>query len=489
MSTATILATSNVATPSTKQHTGTEPASEGTERFSQVLDRQHDAQTLASTKQIPEHSQAKPVGQGAGKQASAKDTKDAKNDEQDSTATSEINEHAAGLPQLALDIAAQVKTLRGNGQAFGVAGRGAAEGDKLAGRHASAADAIARAATSAAGSQATTEDAELALAARAGMDLKDTLQGRAPGERMSASLERHELAARASNTKLVEDTASTRVSSLSAALPTAVTSSASADSSKAGASRLSKSSDLAPLGLPTFSGSTASTQPRTGDAFTKTLSATLAAANGNFQERAELFAASRSTDTGNGISRGDPTAGDNIGLQGAGQAAAGAPGASALSGTGPAASSLPGIATPLHSPQWSTDFGRQFVSMVKGGHNMPHTAELRLDPPELGPLRISINISDNVAHAVFVSPHAAVRQTLEQSLPHLQQLLADAGISLGQTSVSDQGQEAQNFDESLGNRSGARTTAAEARNGAGLDTSSAQPTRRPAPDALVDTFA
>jgi flagellar hook-length control protein FliK len=115
-----------------------------------------------------------------------------------------------------------------------------------------------------------------------------------------------------------------------------------------------------------------------------------------------------------------------------------------------ALATLPGIATPLQSPQWGAEFGRQFVSLTQGAHNMPHTAELRLDPPELGPLRISINISDNVAHAVFTSPHAAVRQTVENSLPQLQQLLAQAGISLGQTSVNDQGQADQSFNESFG---------------------------------------
>src|SRR5690606_27841483 len=109
----------------------------------------------------------------------------------------------------------------------------------------------------------------------------------------------------------------------------------------------------------------------------------------------------------------------------------------------------PGIATPLQNPQWASDFGRQFISLTQGSHTMPHTAELRLDPPELGPLRISINISDNVAHAIFVSPHAAVRQTVENALPQLQQLLAQAGISLGQTSVNDQAQSDQAYNESF----------------------------------------
>ncbi|PLC47995.1 hypothetical protein CR159_20585 [Pollutimonas subterranea] len=154
-----------------------------------------------------------------------------------------------------------------------------------------------------------------------------------------------------------------------------------------------------------------------------------------------------------------------------------------------ASATPPGIATPLQSPQWGAEFGRQFVSLTQGGHNMPHTAELRLDPPELGPLRISINISDNVAHAVFTSPHAAVRQTVENSLPQLQQLLAQAGISLGQTSVNDQGQTDQSFNDSFGASRKATTTVSDDAIGdvAGMDARS--PARSRAPDALVDTFA
>ena len=152
---------------------------------------------------------------------------------------------------------------------------------------------------------------------------------------------------------------------------------------------------------------------------------------------------------------------------------------------------LPGITLPLQSPQWASDFGRHFMSIAQGGQTMPHTAELRLDPPDLGPLRITINISDNVAHAVFVSPHAYVRQTVENALPQLQQLLAQAGISLGQTSVNDQGQPGQSFNESA-NGQGPRSAAASASarsTGSASDIAAIPVARALAPNALVDTFA
>jgi flagellar hook-length control protein FliK len=74
-------------------------------------------------------------------------------------------------------------------------------------------------------------------------------------------------------------------------------------------------------------------------------------------------------------------------------------------------------------------------------------------------------------------------------LPQLQQLLAQAGISLGQTSVSDQGQTDQSFNESFG---ASRKTTAASTDGAIGSTAgliSGPAARSRAPDALVDTFA
>ena len=146
------------------------------------------------------------------------------------------------------------------------------------------------------------------------------------------------------------------------------------------------------------------------------------------------------------------------------------------------------IATPVSSPQWGADLGRQFVSIVQGGLNTPHTAELRLDPPDLGPLRISISLSDNTAQASFVSPHAVVRQTVENALPQLQQALAQAGISLGQTSVSDQGQPEQAFNQETSGGKQNLQAAGGSQGVAGSVQQGVEP-RAINPNALVDTFA
>jgi flagellar hook-length control protein FliK len=51
-----------------------------------------------------------------------------------------------------------------------------------------------------------------------------------------------------------------------------------------------------------------------------------------------------------------------------------------------------------------------------------------------------LKISDNQATAVFTSPHSAVREAVENAMPKLREILADNGIALGNTTVSDQPQ-------------------------------------------------
>jgi len=100
------------------------------------------------------------------------------------------------------------------------------------------------------------------------------------------------------------------------------------------------------------------------------------------------------------------------------------------------------------SPDWGSGLAQQVTLMVKDGE---HTAQLRLDPPDLGPLEVRLSMArneDGVAHVQFVSPHAAVRDALEAALPELRSVLANNGITLGQASVGegytrDDGRQAQ----------------------------------------------
>lgn len=93
------------------------------------------------------------------------------------------------------------------------------------------------------------------------------------------------------------------------------------------------------------------------------------------------------------------------------------------------------IGAPLGSAAWPEEFSQKITWM---GTQQTQIAELQLNPPNLGPLNVVLKISDNQATALFTSPHGAVRDSIENALPKLREMLADNGITLGNATVSDQ---------------------------------------------------
>lgn len=93
------------------------------------------------------------------------------------------------------------------------------------------------------------------------------------------------------------------------------------------------------------------------------------------------------------------------------------------------------LTTPLGHSAWPAEFSQK-VSWISTQKNQ--VAELHLNPPDLGPVNIVLKISDNQATALFTSPHSAVRDAIESAIPKLRESLAENGITLGQTTVSDQ---------------------------------------------------
>ena len=70
--------------------------------------------------------------------------------------------------------------------------------------------------------------------------------------------------------------------------------------------------------------------------------------------------------------------------------------------------------------------------------NRMMTAELRLDPPDLGPLRVKISISDGQAQVSFVSQNGDVRSAIDQSVARLRELFEARDVELVNVDVSDQ---------------------------------------------------
>ncbi|MFT5721068.1 MAG: flagellar hook-length control protein FliK [Motiliproteus sp.] len=112
----------------------------------------------------------------------------------------------------------------------------------------------------------------------------------------------------------------------------------------------------------------------------------------------------------------------------------------------------PGFGQRFGSPAW-TSAASERISMM-AGQNIS-TAELRLDPPELGSLRIRLTLQGDQASLSFASPHAHVREALEQQMPRLREMLAEGGLQLGQADVSDQSQSQSASDDSQADTGGA----------------------------------
>jgi flagellar hook-length control protein FliK len=93
------------------------------------------------------------------------------------------------------------------------------------------------------------------------------------------------------------------------------------------------------------------------------------------------------------------------------------------------------ITTPLHDAHWSHDFSEKIVWMAKSDQQ---TAQININPPELGPMQIRLNLSGDQATAVFASQHAEVRQAIEEAMPRLREMLSSSGISLGEANVGAQ---------------------------------------------------
>ena len=124
-------------------------------------------------------------------------------------------------------------------------------------------------------------------------------------------------------------------------------------------------------------------------------------------------------------------------MAGSGETAFSFPSASLQPTPAATGASLPSaIGPPVSHPAWPSQLGQQLVQFAqKGGEQH---IQMKLHPAELGPLSISLKMTEHGAQAHFLSAHAQVRQVIEQAIPQLREALAEQGIALGDTSVGEQ---------------------------------------------------
>lgn len=93
----------------------------------------------------------------------------------------------------------------------------------------------------------------------------------------------------------------------------------------------------------------------------------------------------------------------------------------------------PTVSRPVGAPGWAEEVGSRVAWIA--GQGQSHHAELVLNPPQMGRIEVNLTLNGDQATASFASSNPVVREALEAALPRLREVLADAGIQLGQAQV------------------------------------------------------
>lgn len=96
-------------------------------------------------------------------------------------------------------------------------------------------------------------------------------------------------------------------------------------------------------------------------------------------------------------------------------------------------------------PSWSQAVGEKVLWLA--AQNV-QSAEIRLDPPELGPMQVKVSVQQEQTSITFTSHNAGVRDLLDQSLGRLRDMFNEQGLNLVNVDVSDKSFQRQQGDGS-----------------------------------------
>ncbi|NDI86657.1 flagellar hook-length control protein FliK [Undibacterium crateris] len=146
----------------------------------------------------------------------------------------------------------------------------------------------------------------------------------------------------------------------------------------------------------------------------------------------------------------------------------------------------------VHQTGWDKAIGEHVISMAA---SKLQQAELSLNPPDLGPLKIILSLNQDQANATFITAQPEVRQALEASMPKLRDMMNDAGMQLAgfnvqtQSSPSGQGQGQGQQQASFQPENSIRRNSEIVRNDAETTRSTTTVGRARTNPGAVDTFA
>jgi flagellar hook-length control protein FliK len=92
------------------------------------------------------------------------------------------------------------------------------------------------------------------------------------------------------------------------------------------------------------------------------------------------------------------------------------------------------IEAPVRSAAFASELADKVVWL---SGRQGQLADLSLNPPQMGSLEVRLTVSGTDASAQFFSPNPVVRDAIDAALPKLRELMAQAGLSLGEAEVRD----------------------------------------------------
>lgn len=153
------------------------------------------------------------------------------------------------------------------------------------------------------------------------------------------------------------------------------------------------------------------------------------------------------------------------------------------------------LPTPVNSPDFAQALAEKvnmWVSATKADGSM--TAELHLNPAEMGPINVKISLDGQTAQVDFAAAALETRKAIEASLPMLSSALNDVGLNMTGGDVSSQTAQQQFSQGSAQAQGGAGRANGAAGSGdadTGVDPAGMRPVNAPRPGRLggLDLYA
>lgn len=108
------------------------------------------------------------------------------------------------------------------------------------------------------------------------------------------------------------------------------------------------------------------------------------------------------------------------------------------------------VNAPVGNPEWTDQMSQKIVWMA--GRSI-QAAEIHLNPAELGPVEVKINVQNDQAAISFNAQHASVRELLESNVHRLREMMNSNGVELADVNVGGGEQQEAGFAQEQGKAS------------------------------------